>query len=214
MPNYCDFKMKVRGYPESVNEFVKLIQADYSHAKGGYGYKGRHLFRVFEADVVEETIPNKRFVDVVLSGYCAWSVYCCMMEGPHTYLDAIDDKDREHGTSLIKEAKTLNLAIEVYSDEPGMGFEEHYLISNSYFNPVLINEEKEVESYWLENYETVEEFNEENNKRMDEDYFKLLKENEMEYKEGGFGCADFVLNQGQQPIKVIMAKKVKKTEDK
>ena len=43
MPNYCDFKMNVRGIPANVDEFIKIIQAP--------DYTQRHLYRVFEAEL-------------------------------------------------------------------------------------------------------------------------------------------------------------------
>lgn len=93
----------------------------------------RHMFRVFEAYVdrsVDE--PNASYI----SGYCAWSVYSCMFGTSHTYYDDfITEKYGNKyigfmGTTLPDESRKLNLKIEVYSEEPGCGFMEHYLIDN------------------------------------------------------------------------------------
>lgn len=93
----------------------------------------RHMFRVFEAYVNRiKDEPNASY----LSGYCAWSVYSCMFGTPHTYYD--DFITEKHGnkyigfigTTLPDESRRLNLKIEVYSEEPGCGFMEHYLIDN------------------------------------------------------------------------------------
>lgn len=93
----------------------------------------RHMFRVFEAYVNRsEDEPNASY----LYGYCAWSVYSCMFGTSHTYYDDfITEKYGNKyigfmGTTLPDESRRLNLKIEVYSEEPGCGFMEHYLIDN------------------------------------------------------------------------------------
>lgn len=93
----------------------------------------RHMFRVFEAYVNRnKDEPNASYI----FGYCAWSVYSCMFGTPHTYYDDfITEKYGNKyigfiGTTLPDESRRLNLKIEVYSEEPGCGFMEHYLIDN------------------------------------------------------------------------------------
>ena len=93
----------------------------------------RHMFRVFETYVNRnKDEPNASY----LSGYCAWSVYSCMFGTPHTYYDDfITEKYGNKyigfmGTTLPDESRRLNLKIELYSEEPGCGFMEHYLIDN------------------------------------------------------------------------------------
>ena len=93
----------------------------------------RHMFRVFEV------YANRRLDEAnasYISGYCAWSVYSCMFGTSHTYYDDfITEKYGNKyigfmGTTLPDESRRLNLKIEVYSEEPGCGFMEHYLIDN------------------------------------------------------------------------------------
>lgn len=93
----------------------------------------RHMFRVFEAYVNRSKDElNASYI----SGYCAWSVYSCMFGTRHTYYDDfITEKYGNKyigfmGTTLPDESRRLNLKIEVYSEEPGCGFMEHYLIDN------------------------------------------------------------------------------------
>lgn len=92
----------------------------------------RHMFRVFEAYVdrsVDE--PNASYI----SGYCAWSVYSCMFKGDYTYYnDFLKDYGNRYigfmGTTLPDESRRLNLKVEVYSEESGCAFMEHFLIDN------------------------------------------------------------------------------------
>lgn len=92
----------------------------------------RHMFRIFETYVNRsEDEPNASYV----SGYCAWSVYSCMFKGKYTYYnDFITEKHGKYigfkGTTLPDESKNLNLKIEVYSEESGCAFMEHFLIDN------------------------------------------------------------------------------------
>lgn len=93
----------------------------------------RHMFRVFEIYVNRS---KDELNASYLFGYCAWSVDSCMFGTRHTYYD--DFITEKHGnkyigfmgTTLPDESRRLNLKIEVYSEEPGCGFMEHYLIDN------------------------------------------------------------------------------------
>lgn len=162
MPNYCDFNMKIVGERKNIEEFIAVLDCDYSykpispdHINGKTyplvhqpaspiyyttnGYKlakltgPRHMFRVFEIYVNRS---KDELNASYLFGYCAWSVDSCMFGTRHTYYD--DFITEKHGnkyigfmgTTLPDESRRLNLKIEVYSEEPGCGFMEHYLIDN------------------------------------------------------------------------------------
>lgn len=92
----------------------------------------RHMFRVFEAYVDRDLDEvNASYIN----GYCAWSVYSCMFKGGCTYYnDFIKGYDNKYigfmGTTLPDESRRLNLKIEVYSEESGCAFMEHFLIDN------------------------------------------------------------------------------------
>lgn len=118
MPNYCDFNMHVRGRKEDIDEFIGVM-LDYDLP--------RHFWRVFEAEQTLCHTDENNMTVVYIDGYCAWSVYTCMCTGVHTYANDVAEERR---TSLQKESERLNLDIEVYSDEPGVGFQEHYLYKN------------------------------------------------------------------------------------
>lgn len=120
--------MRVCGQKENVEQFVKII-------KNG---DTRRLSRVFDAYVDESLKLPNGWVRASVSGTCAWSVYSCMWEGEHTYFDQSKDPTR---TSLIIESREKELDIEVYSEESGLGFEEHYRVKNG---EILENEERNI----------------------------------------------------------------------
>lgn len=107
-----------------------------------------HLFRVFEANVNETEcfcLPPDENGDIIrdISGYCAWSVYSCMFEGRCTYYnDFMRDFGIRYigffGTTIPKLSRLLNLDIEIFSEETGVCFQEHYRVTNG---NIIINDE-------------------------------------------------------------------------
>ena len=154
MANNCFYQMKVQGKVESVDEFIKIIQADYNYSDENKQVPERHLWRVFEACVDDEYIDDG-IKTVMISGDCAWSVYSCMCDGACTYQSQNPDRN---GTTLKAESDRLNLAIEVYSEEPGCCFMEHFVFING---KQLINECVDWHEYPAYDYENVEALNEE-----------------------------------------------------
>lgn len=202
MANICSYCMKVTGEPDKIREFIEVIQ------RNNYE-EGRHFYRVFSADVMDEGTIDDGWVQI--NGSCAWSVHSCMMEGNATYSEKEFDKyqktkqeiealknspdlalknnylfEKEKAeeeflaSSLIRESKLLNLTIEVFSEEYGCCFEEHYVIKNG---EVLVDECVEAYEICTEDYETVEELNKEHGTNFSEYEFK----EEMFLVKGGFG---------------------------
>lgn len=107
-----------------------------------------HLFRVFEANLIRDQcyyIPPDENGDIIrtVSGYCAWSVYSCMFEGGCTYYnDFMRDFGIRYigffGTTIPKLSRLLNLDIEIFSEETGVCFQEHYRVTNG---NIIINDE-------------------------------------------------------------------------
>ena len=144
MPNYCDYELKIKGEKENVMKVVSYLQADYSYENGYSNCTAdKHFFRVFEADTAYEQIEDDGLFSVVVYGYCAWSVYCCMFKGVHTYYnDWTEGKKAKlnepfKGINMEDITKELNLTVEIFSSEPGVGFMEHYLVENG---EILVNE--------------------------------------------------------------------------
>ena len=180
MPNYCDYTMKVVGKRENVEKLVKYLNAGYSYVEDGENYPWcteenrekysmrfddgakhlytnaeKHFWRVFDA------IDEYDFDGTVawISGYCAWSVYCCMLGGPQTYSQVREDDKflklkTEHSTTMEEATKELDLVVEIFSCEPGMGFAEHYVIDNG---EVTTDENFDYHEFWLDKEKSKQE---------------------------------------------------------
>ena len=129
MPNYCDYEMKIKGSKNAIKRVLDCLNADYNYGEGKPSHQ--HFFRVFQA---EETRPIKRNEDGTYTqyvyGYCAWSVSSCMLDGGFSYYQLVkkDHPEIFMGTTLTEQSKDCE--IEVFSEEPGMGFSEHYIFKN------------------------------------------------------------------------------------
>ena len=153
MPNYCNYSMCVKGKKENIEEFVKVIQAHYDYNTMEFSHD-RHLFRVFDAyyDEIEELADNS--YQVVINGCCAWSVISCMFEDGY-YSDIKERFPNDcRGTTLPIESKRLNLDIEVYSDESGCCFQEHYVVIKG---DVVCEESVDWYEYFIDEYDSKEE---------------------------------------------------------
>ncbi len=182
MPNYCNYSMCVVGKQhENVEEFIKVIQADYDYGRMEFSHD-RHMFRVFEADYSEiEKREDGRF-QTIINGYCAWSVVTCMLEGGYYNRFKSDFPDNFRGTTLDRESKKLNLDIEVYSEESGMCFQEHYVIIDG---DIVTDESVDWEEIWIEDYKTKEEAEEDLNMKITDDEWVTGLE-EGYFTRGGF----------------------------
>lgn len=183
MPNYCCYNMQVTGEKkENIEEFIQVLQADYNYRTKEFTAP-RHMFRVFTADP-SDIVPYHGKYACNIVGDCAWSVYSCMMEGPFSYYSEVAEEhpDDFRGTTLIKESELLDLDIEVFSEEPGMGFAEHYLISKG---DKIIDEEEPLQTYYFDEEEdSYEEFQKNTGCTMSKD--ELMDEYDGWYTIGGF----------------------------
>ena len=162
MPNYCNYSMKVVGNKENIEEFIKVLQCNYNYRTNEFTFK-RHFWRVFEAEPesIEERSDGK--YETYVNGYCAWSVFSCMMDGDGTYQNdkkkEIIDSDEviiNHGTTLQAESENLGLDIEIYSTEPGIEFAEHYLYKHG---EEIINEETKYSELYFDSEDEMKEYN-------------------------------------------------------
>ena len=128
MANNCMYEMKVVGSKEAINRVVTCLKAHYNYSVAKPEHK--HFFRVFEAydDKIEKIGDNT--YSVFVWGDCAWSVSSCMLSGAHTYYNDLkkDFPEIFMGTDLKEQSK--DCTIEVFSEETGMGFSEHYIFKN------------------------------------------------------------------------------------
>lgn len=128
MANNCYYRLKILGKENDVSVIIKRLKFIPPYNKDPIG-------RFFEAcdefddrmDSSEEIVS--RFVD----GDCAWSIRSASL-------------DREYG--LIEATNRNHVVIEAYSEEPGWGFNEHYVICGG----KLIKDEcvDFFEYYWLD----------------------------------------------------------------
>lgn len=150
MANTCTFSMSVLGRPEDLNKFIEIMKANYDEKEKDCP---KHMWRtqVLDTEITEVDEDNLAIGNI--SGECAWSVHSCMRDGAGSYQS---NYPNGRGTTLLKESKVLNLVIEVYSEEPGMLFQEHYLYANG---EELINDCIDIVIYDSNDYNNVEEFN-------------------------------------------------------
>lgn len=191
MANYCDYIMKVIGDKDNVKEFIKIITDEYYD---GTKYIGPHMYRIFEANV-DDIEQYGLQSTVYIGGYCAWSVYCCMMDGEYSYYNdhilftagAGNDK---YGTYLINESKRLHLFIEIASSEPGMGFGEYYRMNNGI---MFEDTTKPYASIYPCCYDTLEECNDDIksvNEEFDAEIPLLTKKQFVQYNNTGENYAE------------------------
>lgn len=134
MANLCDYMMKIKGRREDINELIELMKADLNyHNEQTDKNKRIECVGVLSVDKVNDSI----YV-ATIDGNCSCSVDTSMIEeGNHT--------------TLPVQSKILNLVIEIYSLETGIGFMEYYLIENG-----IIKSKKcvDYEEYSIEGFET------------------------------------------------------------
>ena len=107
MANNCFYDIKVRGNKEGVNRLVNLFEASNTAEKTPC------IGRVYSAYVYDRQ-ENETEAYVCISGDCAWSVLAAIIG--FTKENALEQCLREY-----------KLDAECYSEEPGVGFMEHFL---------------------------------------------------------------------------------------
>ena len=130
MANDCLYEMRIRGTKKEVDRFVECLKADYDYTDGKKPTH-KHFFRVFDCyDEDDYNDVGNGLVEKYVWGYCAWSVHSCMYEGESTYYEMLKENhpDTFMGTCLREASK--NLQVEIFSEEIGMCFAEHYYYKN------------------------------------------------------------------------------------
>lgn len=143
MPNLCNYEMMIQGSKDAIQNVIDCLKADYNYHEGKPAH--RHFFRVFDCfDEQEmEDWDGEGTYTMYVFGDCAWAVHCCMCDDEGTYYD---DVKKEHpdifmGISLREASELYDCDIEVYSEEWGCGFTEHYLYRKGV---CVIDESKEL----------------------------------------------------------------------
>lgn len=147
MANICDFQMYVRGNHADIQKFYDAM------CQKGTIYMGRGA----EADI-EFQNENK----AIITGWCKWSVRSAMVTnaesmsaqpGQWYWGEGINANDLEFIT-LFEACKKWHLDMEVYSEESGCCFQEHFVVIDG---ELVCEECVEWNEYWIEDYETKEE---------------------------------------------------------
>ena len=152
MANNCYFELRAKGSREGlarlVNAFTKVFPTEDK------------IHRVYDF-ILNDTITTVEDRCVV-EGYgdCAWSVEGCLIHPPQQY------------TSLIQLSKEENLIIEVVSEEPGIGFAEHYIIDGGEF---IVNESRDYSEIYLPDAD-VKYFNSITKFNFTEEQFQLFRQ--------------------------------------
>lgn len=123
MANLCSFIMRVKGRADNLRKFDNIIvNSEVSYPKEKY-------FRRCEFELLTDpeillNIEDDEILYIDYSGTCAWSVgYAMAYNNPNFVLIENDAL----ATNLQRESELLALDIEVFSEEGGCGFQEHYL---------------------------------------------------------------------------------------
>ena len=176
MANLCSLLMKVRGNKEDIIQFHKALNQE------GKIWMGRGA----ETDLTLEE-DGAAF----MSGTCKWSVISALVDNaismrtePERWYHPPGEEEHEYIT-LFEACKKWNLIMEVYSEECGCEFQEHYICDKG---DVICEECVEWHEYDLYDYETKEE--------AEADYDTKFTDEEWANKDervtrGGFDSWDF-----------------------
>lgn len=145
MANICSFLMKVRGDKEDIIQFHKALTQEGNIWMG----RGADADLEFEGDDLASLI-----------GWCKWSIISALVDNaismrkePERWYHEPGEEEKEYIT-LFEACKRWNLVMEVYSEECGMQFQEHFICDKG---DVICEECVDWEEYDVYEYETKEE---------------------------------------------------------
>ena len=148
MANICSFSMKVRGEHKNIAKFYDAMM------QNGSVYMGRGA----DAEIVYEDEDGTAQID----GWCKWSVSSAMVTNAISMRTEPDiwywgegvDASKIEFITLFEACRKWNVDMEVYSEEPGCCFQEHYVVING---DTVCDERVEWNEYCIDNYKTKEE---------------------------------------------------------
>ena len=148
MANLCSFSMNVKGSHENIEKFYNAM------SQNGTIYMGRGA----DAQIQYDDEDSMAFID----GWCKWSIQSALIDNAISMRNEPDkwyfgeniDKTKLEFITLIEAGERWNLTMEVYSEECGCCFQEHYLIRDGI---IEINECVDWNEYFLDDYVTKEE---------------------------------------------------------
>ncbi len=166
MANICSFSMKVRGNHEDIEKFYDAM------SQNGNLWMGRGA----EAEINYDDEEGTSQID----GWCKWSVQSALIDDAISMRTEPDrwgfgsvNRDSLEFITLLEATEKWNLVMEVFSEECGCCFQEHYVFDNG---EVLCDDCVDYYEYCLDDYETKEEAEEELG----------IEITDEEWEEGGF----------------------------
>ena len=145
MANICSFVMKVRGNKEDIEQFYKAVNQEGKIWMG----RGAETDLTFEEDD-----------EAFLSGWCKWSVISALVDNavsmrtePEKWYCGPEEEEHEYIT-LYEACKRWNIVMEVYSEECGCQFQEHFICDKG---DVICEDCVHWEEYDIGDYESKEE---------------------------------------------------------
>ena len=176
MANMCDFQMCVRGNCSNIEKFYDAM------CQKGPIWMGRGA----SAEIEFES-EDRAFI----TGWCKWSIQSALIDNAESMRSNPDrwyfgdDKPSEFIT-LWEACKKWNVDMEVYAEECGCCFQEHFVCIEG---DIICDECVEYNEYWLEEYETKEEAEAELGIEITDEEWKNRDDNYI--SRGGFENWDF-----------------------
>lgn len=142
MANMCNFNMCIKGEHENIEKFYNAM------SQKGTVWMGRGA----EADIRYEGDDT-----AFINGWCKWSVRASLVLNAismRTHPEKWYQLDTSYEYITLWEAcEKWNLIMEVYSEESGCCFQEHYM----YDNGAILDETEDWYEYYLCDFDTKEE---------------------------------------------------------
>lgn len=175
MANICSFNMCVVGDKKNIEDFYKAI------SQNGNLWMGRGAEAEIEYD------GDLAYID----GWCKWSIQSALIDNaismrtnPDRWHWGEGERERLEFITLIEATEKWNLIVEIYSEESGCCFQEHFIFDNG---EVVCDECIDWYEYCIDDFETKEEAEEELGIEITDDEW----ENECFISRGGFENWEF-----------------------
>lgn len=145
MANICDFVMHVRGKRENIEKFYDAL------TQNGKVYMGRGA----EAEIFfgDDSVAE-------ISGWCKWSIVSALIDNaismrtePNRW-SFDDDVNELEFITLVEACQRWNVDMEVYSEESGCCFQEHFMVIGG---ELVIEDCVEWNEYCIDDFDTKEE---------------------------------------------------------
>lgn len=157
MANECSYEMKIVGDKEDRQKLVSYLKADYDYKTVDDKLvlkscsADKHFYRVFEAGVTDNNDDENY---TIVNGACAWSVFTCMFKDVGTYYHSLSEQRKDRAAHMVEVTKELNLTVEIFSEEPGCEFMEHFIVDKGEMKLDLCVDYKETYNEELDEYTT------------------------------------------------------------